>query len=73
MKKYKQELFEFLSNKISMFEYPESKEVFVSHGQSVLANKITLQMPQSDHEEADTQLIVHVPALLVCKMAILHY
>ncbi len=44
--KNKQELFEFLSNKISMFEYPESKEVFVTHGQSVLANKITLQMPQ---------------------------
>ncbi len=42
-----------------MFEYPESKELFVTHGQSDLANKITLQIPQCDHEEADTQLIVH--------------
>ena len=57
--KNKQELFEFLSTKIVAFDYAESKEVFVTKGQNVLTNKITLQMSSCDHEEADTRLIIH--------------
>ncbi len=60
MKKNKQELFEFLSTKIADFYRSHSKEVFVTQGQTVLTNKTTLQIPLCDHEEADTQVIVHV-------------
>ena len=58
--KNKQELFEFLSNKIAAFKYPESKEVFVTQRQSVMTNERTLEMPSCNHEEADTRLIVHI-------------
>ena len=58
--KYKQELFEFLSNKVAAFKYPESKEVFVTQSQSVLTNQNNYGMASCDHEEADTRLIVHI-------------
>ena len=58
--KNKQELFEFLSNKVAVFKYPENKEVFVTQGQSVLTNQNNLGMASCDHEEADTRLIVHI-------------
>ncbi len=56
----KQELFEFLADKIVAYNYPEEKEVFVTKGQEVLANKVTSQMSLCDHEEAVTRLIVHI-------------
>ena len=59
MKKNKQEPFDFLSSKIAAFEYAGSK-VFVTQGNRVLTNMITLEMPSCDHEEADTQLVVHI-------------
>ena len=34
--------------------------MIVTHGQRVLTNKITLEMPLCDHEEVDTRLIVHI-------------
>jgi len=34
----KQELFDFLSNKIAAHKYPEGKEVFATKGQDVLTN-----------------------------------
>ena len=58
--KNKQELVEFLSNKVAAFKYPENKEVFVTQGQSVLTNQNNLGMASCDHEEADTRLIVHI-------------
>ncbi len=56
----KQELFEFLSTKIAEFDYTGSKEVFVTQGQRFLTNRIALEMPSCDHEEANTRLIVHI-------------
>ena len=56
----KQELFEFLSSRIATFSYSDGKEVFVTQGQEVLTDRITLEMPSCDHEEADTRLIVHI-------------
>ena len=58
--KNKQELFEFLSTKFAEFDYTGSKEVFVTQGQRVLTNRIALEMPSCDHEEADTRLIVYI-------------
>ncbi len=48
------------STKIAEFGYTGSKEVFVTQDQRVLTNRIALEMPSCDHEEADTRLIVHI-------------
>ena len=58
--KNKEELFKFLSVKIMSFKYPDNKEVFVTDGPFVLTNSTTQAMPQCDHEEADTRLVVHI-------------
>ena len=56
----KQELFEFLSQKIVSANYPDGKEVFVTSGKRVLTKGTARQMMSCDHEEADIRLLVHV-------------
>lgn len=56
----KQELFQFLSQKISSFDYPEGKEVFVTSDVNVLTKGSSHDMLPCDHEEADTRLLVHL-------------
>ena len=56
----KQELFQFLSQKISSFDYPVGKEVFVTSDVNVLTKGSSHDMLPCDHEEADTRLLVHL-------------
>lgn len=41
-------------------KYPDNKEIFVTDGPFVLTNSTTHAMPQCDHEEVDTRLVVHI-------------
>ena len=56
----KEEFFKCLSVKTMSFKYPDNKEDFVTDGLLVLTNSITQAMPQCDHKEADTRLVVHI-------------
>ena len=70
----KQELFEFLSQKIVSANYPVGKEVFVTSGMRALTKGTARQMMSCDHEEADTRLVVHVIDLLSagCSTCLVH-
>ena len=56
----KKELFDFLSGKLSSFEHPVEKEVYVTSGTEVLSKGTDQQMHTCNHEEADTRLLVHI-------------
>ena len=56
----KQELFQFLSPKISSFNYPEGKEVFATSDVNVLTKGSRHNMSPYGHEEADTRLLFHL-------------
>lgn len=58
----KDELFKLLANKVVLLEVPEGKEIYTTHGESVLsATKRTDLgvLAPCTHEEADTRLMVH--------------
>ena len=57
----KRELFSFLSTKVSEFIFPPNKAVYVTFGESVVfvGHNIPL-MPNCNHEEADTSVVVHI-------------
>ena len=56
----KQDLFEFFSQKIVSANYSDGTETFVTSGMRVLTKGTARQMMSSDHEEADTRLLVHM-------------
>ena len=56
----KQELFAFLSDKVSTFNCQTGKEIYITSGRSVVGSGISHQMPDCDHEEADTRLLIHL-------------
>ena len=58
--KNKEELFHFLSIKIMEFKFPDGKDIFLIDGSFVLTNSTTQTIPQCDHEEADTRLIIYL-------------
>jgi len=58
--KNKTELFAFLTDHISKFMFPPNIQVYVTSGQSVLQRGSSNSMPNCNHEEADTRIIVHV-------------
>lgn len=55
----KQELFAFLSNKISTVDCPEDKESITSGTTSIIKGTNRPIAP-CDHEEADTRLLIHI-------------
>ena len=57
--KNKTEFFTFLTNKIVKFTFPPGKLVYVTAGQSVLHSGSDNLMPDCNHEEADTRIVVH--------------
>ena len=56
----KKELFAFLSNKIASIDCPDGKEIIITCGATVILRGTERSMPQCDHEEADTRLLVHM-------------
>ena len=55
----KTELNTFLAENLSAMTYPSGRQLFVTSNERVLSN-CGLSMSDSDHEEADTRLVVHI-------------
>ena len=55
----KKELFAFLTTKVAEFSFPPSKVVHITSGESVVSCN-SARMPDCNHEEADTRIVVHV-------------
>ena len=63
----KQELFSFLTNKVTEHEFPEERIVVITDAQSVGVvgtELIKFAFPICNHEEADTRIVVRVRHLL---------
>ena len=57
----KWQLFSFLSNKLEVLECIEGKQIFTSGTTSVTATGASHYiMPECNHEEADTRMLIHV-------------
>ena len=54
------ELFDLLTDKLRSMRVLENKEAFVSSGDDVISIGTEHVMPQCNHEEADTRIIIHV-------------
>ena len=55
----KKELFAFLTSKVSEFASPPNKAVYITSDESVVSRSNN-SMPNCNHEEADTRVVVHV-------------
>jgi len=53
----KQELFQFLSDKISSTDWPGGKQMSITSGEKVVSRGTAHDMPLCDHEEADTRIV----------------
>ena len=58
--KNKEELFALLTNDVSVYDYRPEKEVYITSNTSVIYKCHSEPMPESDHEEADTRMCLHV-------------
>ena len=56
----KQELFAFLSSRIASSECPDGKKIIITSGITVVGTDADHHMPDCDHEEADTRILVHL-------------
>ena len=56
----KKELFDFLTYKVANFVFPEGKAVYITSEESVLTVCSSSPMPNCNHEEAVTGIVVHV-------------
>ena len=56
----KTELFDFLTTKVTNYTFPQGKSVYITAAESVVAVPSTNPMPNCNHEEADTRIVVHV-------------
>ena len=60
----KKELFDFLTYKMANFVFLKEKAVYTTSEESVLTVCSSSPMPNCNHEEADTSIVVHVPHAL---------
>ena len=59
--KNKEELFAFLTSRVSEFACPPSKSIHITSGASVVSTgERSSQMSTCNHEEADTRIVVHI-------------
>lgn len=60
----KKELFAFLTCKVTAFTFPPNKAVYITSGESVVSvgSLNNPAMLESNHEEANTRVIVHIGA-----------
>ena len=57
----KKELFAFLTSKVTEFTFPPNKAVYITCGESVVSSGLnSVAMPDCNHEEADTRIVVHL-------------
>ena len=70
----KEELFQFLSDKVSSNNWPDGKEVFITPGTDVISRGSAHSMPRCDHEEADIKIVIHLKDALDkgCSTCLVH-
>ena len=56
----KTELFDFLTTKVANYTFPQRKSVYITAAESVVAVPSTNPMPNCNHEEANTRIVVHL-------------
>ena len=56
----KEELFALLTEDVVKHEYPLNKQMFLTSGPSVKLNHADISVEQSDHEEADSRICLHL-------------
>lgn len=56
----KEELFALLTEDVVNHEYPHNKLVFITSGPTVQSNHSNITMGESDHEEADSRICLHL-------------
>ena len=56
----KRELFDFLSEQVALAKFPDGKTVVITSGESVIINGNDYSMVETDLEEADTKIILHL-------------
>ncbi len=57
----KKELFAFLTSKCADFTFPPDKAVYITSGEAVVSLGLnSTAMPDCNHEEADTRIVVHL-------------
>jgi hypothetical protein len=56
----KKELFAFLSTKVTEFNWSPDKAVYVTLEKAVASIGSEILMPNCNHEEADTRIVVHI-------------
>ena len=54
------ELFNFLTEKMTTMEIPENKEIFITSEDRVVCKRTENEMPQCNHEEPNTRIIIQV-------------
>ena len=56
----KQELFAFLSAKVALTSFPNGKTVVITSEERVIVQGNDFDMPKTNHEEADTKMVLHL-------------
>ena len=56
----KEELSVLLTEDVVKHDYPLNKQVFVTSGPSVKSNHADISTEESDHEDADSRICLHV-------------
>ena len=56
----KKDMFDFLTNKVANFVFPEGKAVYITSEETVLTACSPSLMPNCCHEEAEARIMVHL-------------
>ena len=68
----KKELFEFLTSKVAQFMVPEGKSIYITACESEVSVNGLYPMPDCNHEEADTRMVVHILHALQVQVHTVH-
>ena len=60
----KKDVFSFVTGKVAQFRHPEETSLHITSDESVLSPGSSSQMGKCNHEEADTQIVVHILRVL---------
>ena len=55
----KQELFNFLSNKVALTDCPDGIQIFITSGTAMISQGTSCSMQLCVHEQADTRILSH--------------
>lgn len=56
----KDELFSFLTQKVTDADWPDGKDIYITNGTTVISRGTSHVMSDCTHEEADSRIVVHI-------------